>query len=422
PIVQHTLDPLVYAGMAEGVPPSPETLRSAREILKLKVCDFACGSGGFLIQACRYLSEKLVEAWQKGEETSGGRLVVTAEGDLATDAPEEQPLPQDPAERLALARRVIADHCLYGVDKDPIAVEMAKLSLWLITMQKDRPFTFLDHAIRCGDSLLGVTSREQIEHFHLDPERGKELHHSLFDFTSVCAPALQTAIEKRRQIESFPVNSIRDAEEKERLLKEAEEALSEVRLIGDLIIGAALSTAGKKGDVFDKRLKEIAPQLVKALDRKIPAAARKSYLEALMNLATRIFNEGQRKEQLERKPFHWVLEFPEIFLAESKAASGLDAIISNPPFQGGQKITGTLGTDYRDYLVEFLANGQRGSADLCAYFFLRAGRLLREGGGFGMLATNTIAQGDTREVGLEKLVKDDYIIIRAIPSQKWPGT
>ena len=127
-----------------------------------------------------------------------------------------------------------------------MAVEMAKLSLWLITMQKDRPFTFLYHAIRCGDSLLGVTSREQIEHFHLDPERGKELHHSLFDFTAVCAPALQTAIEKRRQIESFPVNSIRDAEEKERLLKEAEEALSEVRLIGDLIIGAALSSAGRR--------------------------------------------------------------------------------------------------------------------------------------------------------------------------------
>ena len=89
---------------------------------------------------------------------------------------------------------------------------------------------------------------------------------------------------------------------------------------------------------------------------------------------------------------------------------------------GGQKITGNLGTAYRDYLVEHLAHGKRGSADLCAYFTLRAASLLRDCGQFGFLATNTIAQGDTREVGLDQLTADGCVIPRAVPTRPWPGT
>jgi hypothetical protein len=101
---------------------------------------------------------------------------------------------------------------------------------------------------------------------------------------------------------------------------------------------------------------------------------------------------------------------------------GFSAIVGNPPFQGGQKITGTVGTDYRDFLVEHIADGQRGSADLCSYFFLNAGNLLAKKGNFGLVATNTIAQGDTREVGLDQLVAQGYTIPRAVPSRPWPRT
>ena len=80
-------------------------------------------------------------------------------------------MPDDPAERLAIARRYVADRCLYGVDINPMAVEMAKLSLWLITLQRDRPFTFLDHALKCGDSLLGRQFVKQIENFSLRARR-----------------------------------------------------------------------------------------------------------------------------------------------------------------------------------------------------------------------------------------------------------
>ncbi len=89
--------------------------------------------------------------------------------------------------------------------------------------------------------------------------------------------------------------------------------------------------------------------------------------------------------------FYWPLEFPEVMLDKG----GFDAFVCNPPFMGGKKITGNLGTLYRGHLVDHLAGGQKGHAELCAYFFLRAASLLREEGQFGFLATNTIAQGDT---------------------------
>ncbi|MEI7894819.1 MAG: type IIL restriction-modification enzyme MmeI, partial [Myxococcales bacterium] len=117
-----------------------------------------------------------------------------------------------------------------------------------------------------------------------------------------------------------------------------------------------------------------------------------------------------------RRPFHWPIEFPEVM-----SRGGFDAIVGNPPFRGGKLITGILGTDYREYLVAQLAEGRKGNADLCAYFFLRAGSLLKNGGGFGLLATNTIAQGDTREVALDALVAKGYTITRAVPSRPWPG-
>ena len=84
---------------------------------------------------------------------------------------------------------------------------------------------------------------------------------------------------------------------------------------------------------------------------------------------------------------------------------GFDAIIGNPPFLGGQKLTGAMGTNVRDWFVNVLADGTKGSADLVAYFFLRAMSLLNAQGNLGLIATNTVAQGDTREVGLKQMVE-----------------
>jgi hypothetical protein len=100
---------------------------------------------------------------------------------------------------------------------------------------------------------------------------------------------------------------------------------------------------------------------------------------------------------------------------------GFAAIIGNPPFQGGKKISTVLGTDYREYLGEIIAKGKKGSADLVAFFFLRAHELMQTNGMLGLIATNTIAQGDTREVSLDQMVDKGATIVGAIPSQPWPG-
>ena len=416
PIVQYTLEPLVYEGVAEGKAKAEWRLKSAKDLLKLKVCDMAMGSGAFLVQTCRYLAERLVEAWETAERENPGLVVIAPEGTLSQFRPDECPVPKDSDERLTVARRIVAERCLYGVDKNPLAAEMAKLSLWLITLAKGRPFTFLNHALKWGDSLLGVTDAQQIEFFNLNPKEGNQLS----IVSAVCRPLLEEAIAKRQELEGFSVNDIRDLQRKDELLKEAEKALNQVRFIGDLLVGEALMQAGKTGNLAVEDLGVLSQQVAGVLTMEGEERQRK--IKVYYDKSERMLNIGKPKEQPPRKTFHWALEFPEVFLIGSSEKAGFDALVGNPPFQGGQKITGVLGTDYRDFLVEKIANGKRGSADLCAYFFLRAQQLLNSQGGVGLVATNTIAQGDTREVGLDQLVANNCVIFRAVPSRKWEGS
>ncbi|MCI0390957.1 MAG: restriction endonuclease, partial [Acidobacteria bacterium] len=434
PIVQHTLEPLVYKGVAEGLPKDQWKLKPAAELLNLKVCDLAMGSGAFLVQACRYLAELLVESWGEVERDNPGKVVIAPDGSLSDARPDECPIPKDADERLVVARRIVADRCLYGIDVNPMAVEMAKLSLWLVTLQKNRPFTFLDHALRCGDSLLGVTDIEQIEYFNLKAVDGEAVQIPLA--ADYLREQLAVVTAKRLDLESFVVNDIVDFERKQRMLDQAEEALDRVRFLGDLLVGDSLRMMNKLGrdrsrrpwEADDEDYSEEEQESDELTDEVIRVVS-------LLNQARFIETEelrGKAETLLgERKPFHWALEFPEVFGADdgtdpqsttrNSQLKGFDAIVGNPPFVGGKKITGALGTDYRHFLIEYLAGGQRGNADLSAYFFLRAKSLLRPGGGFGLVATNTIAQGDTREVGLDQMTASDGVIYRALPSTPWPG-
>jgi hypothetical protein len=140
----------------------------------------ACGSGAFLVEADRYLADRLLEAWESERGMESGEWRENEQIFPALHSPHTTPhgtrskgelgeflIPADEGERLVAARRIVAQRCLYGVDKNRLAAEMAKLSLWLFTLAKDKPFTFLDHAIRSGDSLIGV-SDEQLKTFSLD--------------------------------------------------------------------------------------------------------------------------------------------------------------------------------------------------------------------------------------------------------------
>lgn len=420
PIVQYTLEPLVYEGPAEGKPRGEWRLRSAKDILALRVCDLAMGSGAFLVQACRYLGERLVEAWEAEELRAGTKLVLAPDGRLSTGDTRELAVPVDLEERRVLARRFVADRCLYGVDVNPWAVEMGKLSLWLTTLQKGRPFSFLDHALRSGDSLLGVTHEDQLLYFHLDPARGKKLHDNDLGLQKKMKTALARSRELREKIEDFATNDINDARTKEWLLKQADDATADLRAIGDALIGAALATAKKGDDAFDRLLKDLSVYVAPILDATTTAdrTARRASLQARAN---ELINDG-REGRPPRRPFHWAIAFPEVFHDD-----GFHCFVANPPFMGGLKLETAFGTDYRAFSVRYLANnivGVRGTGDLCAYFLVRAFSLVRAGGDFGLLATKTVAEGDSRELGLKQLASPSAggTIFRAVRRQPWPGS
>jgi hypothetical protein len=145
-IAEGTLQPLVYRpGPLETADAKDWELRPSTLIKELRVADIAMGSGAFLVAACRYLADRLVEAWRaEGDADALASQLHQAGSRIGADAEVEYVLLK--------ARREIAEHCLYGVDINPLAVEMAKLSLWLVTMDRERPFGFLDDRLVCGDS------------------------------------------------------------------------------------------------------------------------------------------------------------------------------------------------------------------------------------------------------------------------------
>jgi len=423
PIVQYTLEPLVYDGPSDGQPRDMWRLRSAKNLLALNICDMTMGSGAFLVAACRYLADRLMEAWDDAERQHPGSFVVSPEGDLAEGTPVEVLLPRDPGERLIAARRLIAERCLYGVDINPMAVEMAKLSLWLVTVQKDRPFTFLDHALKAGDALLGVDV-QSLGQWSLGSDKGRPI-----PFMAIPVQrALQQAIKLRREIATMPDRDAETVHHKERLLKRVERALEVLKVGGDLLVGIALGGGSEAKQEAESQhlLDEFVLALAAGEEQGIAESGGAPFAPHILSEDHEAINSLHREANVllgRRHPFHWPLEFPEVFVAGSvwDDPVGFDALVGNPPFVGGQRITGSFGTDYRDYLVKHVAGGKRGSADYSAYFFLRTRNLLQVEGTFGLISTNTIAQGATREVGLDQLTTSGCTITRAMSGCPWPG-
>lgn len=155
------------------------------QILDLKVCDPAMGSGAFLVEACRALAARLALAWARWPETKPA-------------------FPADEDEELH-ARRLVAQRCLYGVDKNPLATDLAKLSLWLATLARDHEFTFLDHALKSGDSLVGL-SEAQVAAVHWDASKpGLPL------FRQLVKDRVAEAMKGRAEIQAAPDDTARNS-------------------------------------------------------------------------------------------------------------------------------------------------------------------------------------------------------------------
>ena len=380
PIVRTTLEPILAQLRGPGgESPTPEA------ILDLKVCDPAMGSGAFLVEACRQLGDALLDAWR---------------------AHDAAPAMEAGDDEVVVVRRLIAQRCLYGVDRNPMAVDLAKVSLWLATLAKEHPLTFVDHALRHGDSLVGLT-RRQIEGFHW--EDGAEPLQQGIE-TIELRKCLARVAELRRQIREAD-ETVSDWDLRD-WWDDARFELGKVRLFGDLITAAFFE--GSKPKERKAKRDEYAGAVFAGEVGRYPD-----------------WIEQRRRENPPLAPFHWDIEFPEVFEPAPSATSGhgsapsgqsrgFDAIVGNPPFAGKNSMAAGNVAKYPDWLKQVHAESH-GNADLVAHFFRRAFDLVREMGVVGLIATNTIAQGDTRASGLRWICKHAGELFAVRRRVKWPG-
>ena len=301
----------------------------AREALGLNVLDPAMGSGHFLVEATTFLADEIA------------------------GHPTTQPLSEKSKDEDEIAhwRRRVVESCIYGVDLNPLAVELAKLSLWLTTIATDQPLNFLDHHFCCGNSLIGA----RLEDLREVPELKKKKHDRLklgWKGTENLRAALQKAVRFVEEIEEKESKNVDAVKNKEKLWSEkARPALEPFRAVANLwtscffgnrlpqleyeaLIELLDVQSGKPASWKSAaEFQEITSQAIQKGALRL--AGRKFEETQLATLCARLRHAGALADT--RKFFHWEFEFPEVFFNEDgtpREAPGFDAVIGNPPWIG----------------------------------------------------------------------------------------
>jgi type I restriction-modification system DNA methylase subunit len=384
PLIKHSLDYIIAIKLKE---PDRE-----KALLSIRVCDVTAGSGHILLNAARRI---------------GFELAKVRTG-------EDQPSP-------AAYRSGIRDaikNCIYGVDKNPLAVELCKVSLWLEAHIPGEPLNFLDHHIKCGDSIVGLAHKEELLN-GIAAEAFKKVTGDDPDVVKRMANRNREEIKHKKQVPlKFEQTLTDDVKNITALLNKLsampENTPAEVALMQQeylKITSGALWWRLK--NMADIQTAQFFIAKTKENENKIITDAEcQQFLSG-----TQMIGQAVAKAMAigrERRFFHWFLEFPEIFLE-----GGFDCILGNPPFLGGQKLSGTFGPSFLEY-VKF-AYAPAGSCDLVTYFFRRIYAIIKQGGFQALIATNTIAQGNAREGGLDVILSQGGSINFAVRSMKWPG-
>jgi type I restriction-modification system DNA methylase subunit len=409
PLIRHSLDHVIKDRLAS----SDRKPDKEKALLSIRVCDVACGSGHILLNAARRIGIELAR-------------VRTGE-----DQPSPAPLRQ--------AIRDVIRSCIYGVDKNPLAVELCKVALWLEAHNPGEPLNFLDHHIKCGDSIVGLAHKEELENgiadeaFKKMPDDDKDIRAELAKRNKqerAAADKRKTFYEHAQfarieksftdiskvfsSFNALPENSIQEIEHKRSAYKNLLSGHSwwQLKTLSDIqtaqfFIPKTPESAKKviTDDIFRQHLTGIKPLMgSQAVALAMGTAAKKKF-------------------------FHWFLEFPEVFAPSSISSPGgegwgegdhgFDCILGNPPFLGGQKLSGTFGQRFLEYVKSTYAPA--GSCDLVTYFFRRIYNILKPCGFQALISTNTIAQGGAREGGLDVILSQDGSINFAVRSMKWPG-
>ena len=390
-VVSYALQPLCFSpGPRQTGDESDWRLRSSEEILGLKVVDIACGSGAFLVAAARYLADRVTEAWLAEDPANAYRKDLGRRG----------------------IRQVVAN-CLYGADINDMAVEMTKLSLWLVSLDRDLPFSFVDDKIFHGNSLLGLTDLDQLRSLEMDPSSGNQQQTlGLFhvDVDGIVRKAI--SLRERLASEIDEDDPARSSFAKRRQHAQLKEITAHLREFADGVIASALPLGGTPGKALDRAYDILGLAVKQALPEEAGGHSDSSPLREIIHagLAPTVSTDFERWQ-----PLHWVLEVPDVLIDHK----GFDAVVGNPPFLVAKNISGAIGDDAREFMVNCVVGGERGKADLSAYFLRRCLALVGESGVVGLVTPKVIAEGDTRAVALDPVIPP-FIVARSWRSRRWP--
>ena len=344
-IIEETVEPLVclrLEAFEQEARPLPEDapgreqvtarlreLDPAEALLELKVCDPAIGSGHFLVGLVDYLADRVITAMAEAEAAVDGyispladRIQIIRETILAKAKDRDWAIDPDRLDDRHIVRRMVLKRCVFGVDKNPMAVELAKVALWLHTFTVGAPLSFLDHHLRCGDSLFGAWARSGIG-------KAKEYGSPLLLHASVARA--EQAAESMRMIEDMTDAEIAEAHRSAEAFAVVEESTAPLNAILSLVHAidwlevrdrdgkAALQAffAGQFGDPIDIVL------------GKADVPAERSEGERFSELLKEV-----RLLLSEERFLHWQAAFPGVWIDWENAghSGGFDAVIGNPPW------------------------------------------------------------------------------------------
>jgi hypothetical protein len=360
----------------------------------LKVLDPAMGSGHFLVGAADFITDAIL-----------------------TDPNHLPPVEADGDEALYYKRRVV-ERCLYGVDINPLAVELAKLSLWLHTVQKDRALSFLDHHLRCGNSLIGAWVEKDLSKAPpiLD-KRGRQVSEDggqllLGFYDTLRSRHLESLLAVLSQIEETPTINAASEAQKNLLYKQLDEQRNPYRQVANLWLGHYfLPSASPKNSKRDRAmlLREVASQY----DEAIEGLAAGAESEQWAALVARPWFQAAQKVAADNHFFHWELEFPEVWYERGrhKENPGFDAVIGNPPYENAWAMT-----DLDDVARSAIAMCAEDSSvlvghwDLYVPFISRALALLRRCGRHSFIVPDALAREGYARRLREQLTNQNRIV------------
>ncbi len=370
--------------LKRDISPEHETYKKFRITINeaffdLKVLDPAMGSGHFLVEAVDYITDSMATLLTRFKwNPIVHELAVTRQKIEESMKTQGISIDSGRLTDLNLLKRRVLKSCIYGVDLNPMAVELTKVSLWLDCFTLGAPLSFLDHHIKCGNSLIGA----DLQTVH------RSIKESLFGYQFdylLEAAQLMRSVSKRFDVTAQEVAESRD------VYQQAGNSLAPYKHLFDVWLSEYFG---------NKKAQEIASEHSKAITDNDYASLNKSdvaAIDAALPLAT------------QKRFFHWQLEFPEVFFDEThyKDNAGFDAVIGNPPYVR-QEGLGDDKTAFKALYEVF-----NSIADLYTYFIERSHVLLRPAGRFSMITANKFMRANygaalreflTTKVKLEKLV------------------